>query len=75
MLILSRKIDESIVFEGLNISVMVCAIDRERGRVKIGIRAPDGVTILRQELLERMDPWVIQEKPKGVADVAGGSQS
>jgi branched-chain amino acid transport system ATP-binding protein len=25
-----------------------------------------GVTVLRHELLERMDPWVIQKKPKGV---------
>jgi carbon storage regulator len=64
MLILSRKVDESIVFEGLHIEVMVTSIDRHR--VKLGIKAPEGVTVLRHELLERMDPWVIQEKPKGV---------
>jgi carbon storage regulator len=66
MLILSRKVDESIVFEGLGIEVMVCAIDREQGRVKIGVTAPKSVTVLRHELLERMDPWVIQKKPEGV---------
>jgi carbon storage regulator len=64
MLILSRKVDESIVFEGLDIEVMVTSI--ERGRVKLGVKAPEGVTVLRHELLERMDPWVIQKKPKGV---------
>jgi len=64
MLILSRKTDESIVFQGLDIEVMVCAIDR--GRVRLGIKAPPGVTVLRHELLERMDPWVIQKKPEGV---------
>jgi carbon storage regulator CsrA len=58
--------DESIVFEGLGIEVMVCAI--ERGRVRLGIKAPQGVTVLRHELLERMDPWVIQKKPEGVAN-------
>ena len=66
MLILSRKMNESIVFEGLGIEVMVCAIDR--GRVRLGIKAPPGVTVLRHELLERMDPWVIQKKPEGVAN-------
>jgi carbon storage regulator CsrA len=65
MLILGRKVDESIVFEGLGIEVMVCAI--QRGRVRLGIKAPDGVTVLRHELLERIDPWVIQKKPEGVA--------
>jgi carbon storage regulator CsrA len=71
MLILGRKVDESIVFEGLGIEVMVCAI--QRGRVRLGIKAPDGVTVLRHELLERMDPWVIQKKPEGVA--ADGMES
>jgi carbon storage regulator CsrA len=64
MLILSRKVDESIVFQGLDIEVMVTSI--ERGRVKLGIKAPQGVKVLRHELLERMDPWVIQKKPEGV---------
>jgi len=64
MLILSRKMDESIVFQGLDIEVMVCAIDR--GRVRLGIKAPPGVTVLRHELLERMDPWIVQKKPEGV---------
>lgn len=62
MLILSRKVDESIVFEGLGIEVFVTAI--QRGRVRLGIKAPQGVTVLRHELLERMDPWVIQKKPQ-----------
>jgi carbon storage regulator CsrA len=62
MLILGRKEDESIVFEGLGIEVMVCAI--QRGRVRLGIKAPPGVKVLRHELLERMDPWVIQKKPQ-----------
>jgi carbon storage regulator CsrA len=68
MLVLGRKLDESIVFEGLGIEVVVTAI--QRGRVRLGVIAPPGVKVLRHELLERMDPWVIQKKPQpeGVAD-------
>jgi carbon storage regulator CsrA len=69
MLILSRKVDESIVFQGLDIEVIVTSIDPDQGRVKLGIKAPQSVKVFRHELLERMDPWVIQERPKGVADV------
>jgi len=34
--------------------------------VRLGVIAPPGVKVLRHELLERMDPWVIQKKPEGV---------
>lgn len=62
MLILGRKLNESIVFEGLDIEVMVTSI--QRGRVRLGIKAPPGVTVLRHELLERVDYL----PPKEVAD-------
>lgn len=62
MLILGRKLNESIVFEGLDIEVMVTSI--QRGRVRLGIKAPPGVTVLRHELLERDDYL----PPKEVAD-------
>lgn len=47
MLILTRKIDQGIVISG-NILVRVLGVERDR--VKIGISAPEEVTILRQEL-------------------------
>ncbi len=49
MLIVSRKKSES-VFIGDDIEVVVTEIGADR--VKIGIRAPKGVPILRKELLE-----------------------
>ena len=49
MLVLARKLDESIVI-GDNIIVKVISI--EKGIVKLGIEAPSSVTILRNELLE-----------------------
>lgn len=52
MLILSRKIEESIVIDE-NITVKVIAIDK--GSVKIGIDAPSNISILRSELLKEVE--------------------
>ncbi len=49
MLVLRRKIGESIILDGV-ISVSVLAVEGER--VKIGITAPQEVTIVREELLK-----------------------
>ena len=49
MLILTRKIDQSIIIQG-NITVMVLGVERDR--VKIGIAAPENVTVLREELVD-----------------------
>ncbi len=51
MLILTRKIDESIVIAD-DITVTVLEISGER--IKIGIDAPRSVTILRHELQEQV---------------------
>jgi len=49
MLVLARKIDESIVI-GDDITIKVISI--EKGVVKLGIDAPTKVSIVRSELLE-----------------------
>ncbi len=49
MLVLRRKIGETIVLDGV-ISVSVLAVEGDR--VKIGITAPTDVTIVREELLK-----------------------
>lgn len=49
MLVLSRKVDESIVI-GDDIVVKIVSI--EKGIVKLGISAPKDVSIVRNELLE-----------------------
>ncbi len=48
MLVLRRKVGESIVLDGV-INISVLAVEGER--VKIGISAPPDVTIVREELL------------------------
>ena len=51
MLVLRRKVGESIILDGV-ISVSVLAVEGER--VKIGISAPPDVTIVREELLKNL---------------------
>jgi len=51
MLVLARKLDESIVI-GDNIVVKVVAI--ENGSVKLGIEAPQDITIVRDELVQEV---------------------
>lgn len=51
MLILSRKLDESIII-GDNIEVKIISIDK--GMVKIGIEAPSSISILRSELVKEV---------------------
>ena len=57
MLVLRRKVEEAIVLDG-SIRVVVLAVEGER--VKLGIEAPDDVTIIREELLHRK----VQEEQK-----------
>lgn len=48
MLVLTRKVDQSIVIAD-NITVVVLSVEHDR--VKIGIQAPEGIQIMRAELL------------------------
>lgn len=54
MLVLSRHPDEQILI-GNTIRVTILGISR-RGQVKLGIEAPDGISIVRTELLTRQPP-------------------
>lgn len=49
MLVLTRKKQEKIVI-GKDIEIVI--IDLDRGRVRIGIQAPRGTSIMRKELLD-----------------------
>ncbi|MGO9466139.1 MAG: carbon storage regulator [Isosphaeraceae bacterium] len=50
MLVLSRKISQQVLI-GSDISITIVRIDRNQ--VRIGISAPPGVSILRQELVDK----------------------
>lgn len=53
MLVLTRKAGERIVIDD---SIVVEVLEVQGNRVRIGIQAPQGVTILRQELLAGKEP-------------------
>ncbi len=50
MLVLSRRLNEKIVLPGLNVTIEVLAV--KGNAVRLGITAPDGVRIVREELLD-----------------------
>ena len=51
MLILTRRVDESIVISD---DIIITVLDISGERVKLGIVAPREITILRQELREQI---------------------
>jgi carbon storage regulator len=63
MLVLTRKVNETIVIDG---SIRVTVLDVKGHKVRIGISAPDDVPIDREEIAERRfvfdvpEPCVIQ---------------
>lgn len=66
MLVLARKLDESIVI-GENIIVKVVSL--ENGVVKLGIEAPQDIAIIRSELIEE-----IKESNRAAAHKADASE-
>jgi carbon storage regulator CsrA len=71
MLILTRKIDQSIVIQG-NITIMVLGVERDR--VKLGIQAPADVAVLREELVaEDSAGKVSQLRPRANVTRTDGS--
>jgi carbon storage regulator len=67
MLILTRKIDQSIIIDG-NITIMVLGVERDR--VKLGIAAPADVTVLREELFDEAAPAAPSPLRRRVANPA-----
>lgn len=54
MLVLSRKKNEAIVIKGVDGEIRIVVIEGERGRVRLGIDAPKGYLILREELIKEV---------------------
>jgi carbon storage regulator CsrA len=52
MLVLTRKVGESVVLPDCGVTVTVVAIQGDR--VRLGFRAPDSVTVHREEVWQRL---------------------
>jgi carbon storage regulator len=52
MLVLSRKVGESII---INKDIKVLVLDVKGHQVKIGVQAPDGVSINREEIQDKIN--------------------
>ena len=50
MLVLSRRLHESIVLPGLHVTIRVVAVNGDR--VRLGIEAPKDIPVMREELLQ-----------------------
>jgi len=64
MLVLGRRVNEALLI-GREIRVMVTKVSKS-GVVRIGIEAPPGLRVLREELIEPNQNSEIELKPKGV---------
>ncbi|OPY73295.1 MAG: hypothetical protein A4E64_02626 [Syntrophorhabdus sp. PtaU1.Bin058] len=54
MLILSRKKDETILIKGADAEIRVMVVEVGKGKIRLGIDAPKGYVIVREELLEEV---------------------
>jgi carbon storage regulator CsrA len=51
MLVLSRKKHQSILIRAKGGDIKIVALEADKGRLRLGIEAPQGYTIIREELL------------------------
>lgn len=61
MLVLSRKVNESIVIDN---NVTITVIDVTNGKVRLGIAAPQQIPIHRQEVFEAIHGQPPNPEPK-----------
>ncbi|ABX31132.1 carbon storage regulator, CsrA [Petrotoga mobilis SJ95] len=66
MLILSRKIGESIVIQVGNRKIKLIMVEQDNGNIKIGFEAPKDIKIYREEVYEEI---VKQNKASLESDV------
>ena len=55
MLVLSRKTNQGILIAGKDGDVRIVVLEAEKGRVRLGIEAPRGRAILREELVVEIE--------------------
>jgi carbon storage regulator len=61
MLVLTRKKGEQVVIGAGDLTIHVEVVDIGKGRVKLGISAPESVAVHRHEIWQALNQW--QEEP------------
>jgi carbon storage regulator CsrA len=51
LLVISRKKNEALIIKGRDGDIRIVLIEGERGKARLGIEAPKGYIILREELI------------------------
>ncbi|MCL2071822.1 MAG: carbon storage regulator [Oscillospiraceae bacterium] len=51
MLVITRKVNESIIVQAGDTTIEIAVLDTAKDRVKIGVKAPREVKIVRNELI------------------------
>ena len=51
MLVLSRKKNQAILIRGREGDIRVMVLDADKGKLRLGIEAPKGCAIIREELI------------------------
>jgi carbon storage regulator len=71
MLVLSRKVGQSIQI-GDNVKILITDLDSSKGLVKIGIEAPENITIHREEVYRKIaieNKQAVQPKEEKILDL------
>ncbi len=55
MLVLTRKRNEGILIKGAEGDIRIVLIEADKGKIRLGIEAPRGYTIIREELLREIE--------------------
>src|SRR5262245_46397655 len=63
MLVLTRKKGEQVVIGTGELTIRVEVVEIAKGRIKLGISAPEDVTIHRQEVWQALNQWQIDTVP------------
>lgn len=71
MLVLTRKMNESIIIDG-NIRIKI--VGMRNGQVRLGIEAPDNIKVFREELCNKADETP-DEAYAGAGRTLAGNQS
>lgn len=69
MLVLSRKIGETIV---IGDTIRITVVDVGQGRVKIGVQAPNNVSVDREEIYDKKQGEKYQEDAEAAIPVTVG---